>query len=134
MGSDTGAATEGLKKKASLDNSKKDGDKKGNRNTEDSEQLKRDGDIEKEYVEKEMMEDEPNSADGDREKDGDNGNEGGGEEKKDDENGDTDGADGERDEKGDEHDNAGADRDKKEDDKVVDTNKGPAFVIRCVIA
>ncbi len=140
MGSDTGAATEGLKKEACLDNNKKDGDKKGTRNTEDSEQLTREG--------KETMEDEPNSADGDREKDGadgdrkkdgDNDKEGGGEEKKDDENG-PDGdrkkdgdKDGERDEKGDEHDNAGADRDKKEDDKVVDTSTGPAFVIRWVI-
>jgi hypothetical protein len=53
-----------LKKKASLDKGKNDGDKKGNRNTEDSEQLKRDGDIDKECVEKETMEDEPNSADG----------------------------------------------------------------------
>ncbi len=130
MGSDTGAATESLKKEACLDNSKKDEDKKGNRNTEDSEQLKRDGDIDKECVEKETIEDEPNSADGDREKDGDSGKEGVGDEKKDDENGDTDGADGERDEKGDEYDNAGADRDKKEDDKVVDTSTGPAFVFR----
>jgi hypothetical protein len=111
-----------LKKEASLDTSKKDGDKKGNRNTENSKQLTRDG--------KDTIEDEPNSADGDREKDGDSGKEGVGEEKKDDENGDTDGADGERDEKGDEFDNAGADRDKKEDDKVVDTSTGPAFVIR----
>ncbi len=122
-----------MKKEACLDNSKKDGDRKGNRITEDSEQLKRYGDIDKEYVGKETMEDEPNSADGDREKDGDSGKEGGGEEKKDDENGDKDGADGERDEKGDEHDKAGADRDKKEDNKVVDTSTGPAFVIRWVI-